>query len=220
VDGGHVGGPIVIPNAIQVVFNWSLPGGKTGHNVLYGVTPGVPAPTVAMADGLFGTINSSGTYNAMNAFLPPAVSFTGITLRSVHTANLGTFTSVGAAKAGASTTLIAMPNEVAICVSLKTGKTGPSNRGRMYLMGWDTTSVIAGNVIAPALVTAIQNWANTLIAGFSGQGMTLSIGQPARAQYTGSTGTLHPARAAGSTPVTSLLVRNNTFDSQRRRGLK
>jgi len=77
-----------------------------------------------------------------------------------------------------------------------------------------------GNIISPATMTAIQTWANTIVAALAGQGYTLVIGHVARQAYTGSTGTAHPARAAGTVVITSVTVRDNHWDSQRRRGLK
>jgi hypothetical protein len=69
-------------------------------------------------------------------------------------------------------------------------------------------------------VTSVQNWANGIPAIFTTNGLTLALGLPARSAYTGTTGTPHPARVAATLPVTSLLVRDNHWDSQRRRGLK
>jgi hypothetical protein len=90
----------------------------------------------------------------------------------------------------------------------------------MYVPGFASDAVGTGNVIGPAVLSDVQAWANTFIAVFSGQGMTLAIGQKARQEYIGTTGTLHPARDAGSVTVTSLQVRDNHWDSQRRRGLR
>jgi hypothetical protein len=48
-------------------------------------------------------------------------------------------------------------------------------------------------------------------------GFTPVIVQPARAAYTGATGTSHPARPAGSIDISAHAVRNTLWDSQRKR---
>jgi hypothetical protein len=113
-----------------------------------------------------------------------------------------------------------MPNEVALVITERTALAGRANRGRMYIPGWITASVAADNTAIPAVVTDLQAWANTVQNALNSAGYQLVIGQPARQAYTGLTGTQHPARAAGSTTVQSLQVRDSHFDSQRRRGLK
>jgi hypothetical protein len=218
-DPGMIGGPIVIPNCVQVVLNWTLADGKVGHNVMYGRAAGVPAPTPAQADLIFDALSTGAQWTALAAVLSTSTSFTGLTLRSVHTANNPLVASTHAAKAGADATQ-ALPNEMAACLTLRTAATGPSNRGRMYIPGFSVATVTAANVLSAAAVTALTNWAGTIIGAFAAGSLTLVIGQPARQAYTGSTGTLHPARTANSVTVSSVILRNNTWDSQRRRGLK
>jgi hypothetical protein len=219
LDPGAIGGPVVIPNAIQVTLRWTLASGKIGHNVLYGRTAGVPAPSVAMADALLTALTTGTPWLSFAARLSNSTALAGVTLRSVHEAGLPIFDSTGAAHPGTNAVL-ALPNEVALCVTLRTGGTGGQNRGRMYVPGYATDSVAAGNVASATVVTDTQGWANIIIPAFSGQALTLVIGQKARQEYIGTTGTLHPARPAGTVVVTSLLVRDNHWDSQRRRGLK
>jgi hypothetical protein len=90
----------------------------------------------------------------------------------------------------------------------------------MYIPGWAQATVAADNTAIAAAITDLQAWADTVQNALNGSGYQLVIGQPARQAYVGKSGTQHPARPAGSTTVQSLLVRDNHFDSQRRRGLK
>jgi hypothetical protein len=90
----------------------------------------------------------------------------------------------------------------------------------MYIPGYALTEVAAQNIINAGTVNDTTAWAAGFIGIYSAQGYTMVVGQKARGAYTGSTGTVHPARPANSVTVTQLLVRNNTWDSQRRRGLK
>jgi hypothetical protein len=218
-DPGALGGPVVVPNCVQIVFNWNLSAGKTAHNVLYGRVSGIPAPTVAQAEAIRSALTTGAAWTALLPLLAASTSFSAVTLRSVHAAGQPMVQSTGGASTGTSAAL-ALPNEVAVVATLRTAFTGPSNRGRMYLPGLAADSLLSGNVIAPGTVTALNNWVAGFTAIFAAQGYTWVIGQLARAAYTGITGTAHPARPAGSVPITSATVRNNTWDSQRRRGLK
>ena len=218
-DPGHIGGPVVVPNCVQIVLNWTQASGKLAHNVLYGRSAGVPSPTPAQADAIFSALNSGAAYTALKALFAPSSSFAGVSLRSVHTANNPIVSSTGAAVVGTAPGA-QFPNEVAAVITLRTAATGQQNRGRMFIPNWTVDSITTGNIIAATSVTALQNWANTISAAISAGGYTWVIGQPARAAYTGSTGTQHPARVATSIPVTAATVRDNHWDSQRRRGLK
>jgi hypothetical protein len=142
-----------------------------------------------------------------------------VTLTSVHQAGLPSFLSTGAMVPGAGATP-ALPAEVAICATLRTAGRGPSNRGRMFLMGFNASQAAIGNIIAPQCVTDTAAWVANIANVLTSQGLTWVIGQPARNAYTGETGTAHPARPAGSVPITQALIRDNHWDSQRRRGLK
>lgn len=218
-DPGHIGGPIVIPNCTQVVLTWSQADGKQAHNVLYARSAGVPTPSVAQAQALFAAMTTGAAWTAIQAAISTTTALQRVTLTSVHTAGQPSFDSTGAAVAGTDATA-PLPNEVAICITLRTAGRGPSNRGRMYIPGLCSDDLAAGNVILAGLLTNFGNWANGFIAIFSGQSLTWVVGNPARAAYTGITGTQHPARPAGSVPITAALVRDNHWDSQRRRGLK
>ena len=218
-DPGHIGGPVVIPNHVQIHILWSLAGGKTARNVLYGRAAGVPSPTPTQAEAIRSALTSGAAWTALAAQLSTATSLTAVNLRSVHTANQPFVPSTGSATPGTAAG-IALPNEVAVCVTLRTAGVGQANRGRVYLPGFAVSTVVVDNSFSGAVITAAQTWVQGFTSIFAGQGYTWVIGQPARQSYTGSTGTLHPARSATSIPVSSAICRDNHFDSQRRRGLR
>jgi hypothetical protein len=115
-----------------------------------------------------------------------------------------------------------LPNEVSAVITKRTGVAGRSGRGRMYMVGFATNGLGAGNVIAQALVTALQTWATSNVgAALAGSGYTHVLALMGRAGYTSPlTGRVFPPRSATSLDITSLEVRDNHWDSQRRRGLK
>lgn len=219
-DPGHIGGPVIIPNCVQVVFSWGIPGGKTAHNVLYGRSTGIPAPSVAQAQAIFSQLTTGAQWTALATHLVTTASFVSVTLTSVHSAGQPSFVSTGALVPGTNASAQALPSETALATTLRTALRGPQNRGRFYITGFGTDQMAAGNTVLGSLVTDQTAWSNTILAALSAQSYTWVIGQPARAAYTGSTGTQHPARLATSQPVTTILVRDNHWDSQRRRGLK
>lgn len=219
-DPGSIGGPVVIPFGVQVLLTWQVPGGKTGHNVLYGRAVGTPSPTVAQAQAIFSALTTGGLWTALATHLNTSTLLQSVTLTSVHSAGLPSFVSTGSAVAGSNAGL-GMPSEVALCVTLRTAGRGPQNRGRMYITGYAVDQVIAGNLVSAAAVTDTAAWANNIKGVLSSQGLTWAIGQQERAAYTGTTGTEHPARAANvNMDVSAAIVRDNRWDSQRRRGLK
>lgn len=218
-DPGHIAGPVVIPSCAQITVNWQTASGRPAHNVLYGRYSGAFAGNVAQANAIMAALTSGGPWTTLAAFLATTGGISGVSIRDVNTPNAPIITSTSAAVPGSSASP-EMPDEVSAVITLRTAFTGPSYRGRMYIPGWATNALATGNVIAAAAVTALNSWggtiANALIAGT----YTWVLGQPARAQYTGSTGRVHPARAAQSTTISQTVVRDNHWDSQRRRGLR
>jgi hypothetical protein len=218
-DPGEIGGPIQIPSCAQITINWTLSDGKLGHNVLYGRYAGGFHGTQAEANSLLTALAGSSQFSAVRAFMASSSTLSAISIRDVNVVNapIISSTSAGAPGSGAGA---ALPNEVAAVITERTASTGRANRGRIYVPNWSVDALGTGNVILAATVTALAAWGGTFISAFATQGYTLVIGQRARAAYIGATGTSHPARPAQSQAVTSLEVRDNHWDSQRRRGLK
>jgi len=218
-DGGAIGGPKVIPQAVEISLSWLLGSGKIGHNVLTARYSGAYAGTLAQANAIVTGLTTGGAWSALAAFLAPAVLLGGITMRDLGQPNQPLLVSTTNGQPGTSTGA-ELPNEVAAVITTRTAFTGPANRGRMYVPGWATNALGTGNIIAPAAVTALNNWGSTIAGVLNSQGYLWCIGHQARQAYTGSSGTQHPARAAGTVPIVSVAVRDNHWDSQRRRGLR
>jgi hypothetical protein len=222
LDPGHVAGPVIIPNACRVRLNWNLADGKVGHNVMYAQYSGTPVLSPTVAESVRQAITTGATWTSFLALLHPNCSFAGVTLLDVRSSTATEITSTGAALPGTGAGT-SVPDEVAICLTLRTANRGPSGRGRIYLMGFLASNINAtGGTVAPGTVAAITAWGNgPLLAGIASSLGPVVLGLPARAGYTSpATGRVFPARAATTVPVTAALCRNNTWDSQRRRGLK
>lgn len=221
LDPGYLPGPKIIPNTAMVRLNWSLTDGRQGHNVMYFNYTGSPALSVAMADNVFAAASTGANWNAVAAHLATTTTFTGVTLLDIRSTAGAEINSTGAPKPG-TTTGVALPDEVAVCITLRTGRRGQSGRGRIYIPGWASSAVGAGGVLAAAVVTALQTWAtSSLFVAINQNAGAPVLALPARQAYTSPiTGRNFPARDATNVPITSFQVRNNTWDSQRRRGLR
>lgn len=218
-DPGSIGGPKVVPQCAEISLLFTLESGKTGHIVLNGRYAGAYAGTVAQAGQIHTALSTGAQWTALAAFLATSTSFIGVTLRNIAAADQPILASITAPAAGSSASA-ALPSEMAAAITKRTAWTGPSGRGRAYVPGFATNALGGGNVIAAACVTALQNWANNIAGALTAAGYTHVLALPARKEYIGSTGTVHPARAASTRDVSSMSVRDNHWDSQRRRGLK
>lgn len=102
-----------------------------------------------------------------------------------------------------------LPNNVALCVSFRTGNRGRSGRGRNYVMGLteaDVTTNIVGTGRVNNAVAAYQALigAGTFVAGLQWVVVSRYINKV-------------PRGAALVQPITTALVVNSVVDSQRRR---
>jgi hypothetical protein len=220
-DGGYLPGPKIIPNACMVRLNWTLNDVKIAHNVYFANYTGTPALSAAVAETVRAGLVAGAGWTNLAAFLTTGCSLTGVTITDMRSTVATNFDSTGAATAGTGVAT-ALPDEMAAVITFRTGLRGQSGRGRMYFPGWASNAVGTGGVIAPLAVTALGAWANTNlyanIASAIGAGV---IAHPARQAYTSpATGRHFDARPAGTVPIVTVLVRDNHWDSQRRRGLK
>jgi hypothetical protein len=219
-DPGHIAGPVVIPNAVKVMPLWTLGDGKLTRNVLGGIVGSFTTASPAVAESIRAAIVANSQFGPMLSHIAPTVSFTGVEIQDIRQPNQPIYRSTGAATPGTGTGT-ELPDEVALVLTLRTAKTGPGNRGRLYQPGWDTASLGVGNVAAAAVVTALANYANSINAGMAAGGLSWGLLQPHRLGYTSPiTGRVFPERLANIAPVTNMVVRDNHWDSQRRRGLK
>jgi hypothetical protein len=218
-DPGAIGGPKVISSVAEIILYFALAGARTGKVVMHGRYVGVFNGSVAQANAILAALNTGSAAAAFLSHLAATTSLANVSIRDLGTANQGLIVSTGTGTPGTGVGN-AVPNEMAVVVTKHTALTGRANRGRMYMPGWTTASVAADNTVVPTAVTDLQTWANTVQGALNASNYIMVIAHPARQAYTGTTGTPHPARAAGSVDVTSLFVRDNHWDSQRRRGLK
>jgi hypothetical protein len=110
-----------------------------------------------------------------------------------------------------------MPVNVALVLTENLNVRGRGAKGRAYLAGWATNADAGGGVAAAAVGTAMNAFGTAVFNAITSAGFTPAVAKPARAAYTGYTGTPHLARAASYATVTTYVARDNIWDSQRRR---
>jgi hypothetical protein len=223
LDLGAIAGPRHAPGCADITLFFNLTDGKVAHIVLTGRYAGAFHGTTAECNAISAALHAGTPWTTLTPFLATGTVFSGVTIHDINPTDGSGATAVpGAVTQPGTSTGIALPSEVAAVITKRTGFSGPQNRGRMYFPGWATTALGASDVIAPAAVTALGNWATTNVgSALSGSGYTHVLAQMARAAYTSPiTGRDFPARDAGSIAITALQVRDNHWDSQRRRGLR
>lgn len=219
-DGGHIRGPLVVPQAAQITINFALIDGKVAHMVLYGRYAGTFAGTPAQATSILVALAQGTPWSTLVPFLATATNMNGVTIRNVNVADQPLISSSAGNNPGTSSGT-ALPSEVSAVITFRTAKAGRSGRGRGFFPGWATTALGTNDVITASAVTALGTWASTNIpAAFSGQGYTHVLGLPHRQAYTSPNGTPHADRPATTETITGWVCRDNHWDTMRRRGLK
>jgi hypothetical protein len=217
LDPGHDPSSVTIPQCMEVRWFYQLDDGKTGRIITHASYAGSYPGSVTLANSLFTDLSTSGPYALLNIYFNTQGSWAGIELRDLNAANQGIIQSDAPAIAGNGTGS-PLPDEVAAVATLRTALTGQQNRGRMYFPNWNTLALGAGNTIAPDAVNSLQSFINNIPVHYTANGIEMAIGHFHRLSYTGSTGRVHPERPAGTVPVTQIVVRDNHWDTQRRRG--
>lgn len=219
-DPGVDPGKHPIPNCCDFNIVWQLTDGKVARCVLAMRVAAGFTPTPTLAEQARAAITAGGVWTAFAAFLSTGTSLTGVQLRDRRLIDQPLVASTGTATPGTSPSP-ALPSEVALVTTLRTAKTGQGNRGRMFQPGWATNALGTGDVVAVAAVNAYQAWVDNIAAAMSGIGGQWGLRQPHRVPYTSPrTGAQIPERIADCPIVNAVSVRDNHWDSQRRRGLK
>jgi hypothetical protein len=213
---GYVPGPLVIPLTVQLRLNWVLPNSRTATNVLHAIVDPTFVLTQVIVDNVFDDISSDATTTTYMAFLAGTTALQFIDARDLRVAEQALIQSTGVAVSGGGSGM-ALPEEVALVCTLRSALAGRAHRGRVYLTGFDSSAIDADGHAVSGLTAAAQAWVAALSIRMEAQGLALGIGHRGHASYVNSRGDTVPAELAGTDLVTAAIVRDNVFDSQRRR---
>lgn len=221
-DGGRIPGPYNVPSVLEIRCQLVLPNSKQSFFRVEGAYASTPASIQSVATALFGSISSAWGSN-LASLCPPATAFQNVYVRDMTSYTNPIFVGTGTAVPGTSAS-VAMPVNAAIVITEQIASRGRGLKGRIYLGGFATNADAGGGVISAAAQTGLNAFCTALFNAISGQSLTPCLAQPARYQYQGVTGTVHPARGSVGPPPTgthvninSYVLRDLVWDTQRRR---
>lgn len=207
----------IIPDGVQVKVWWQFRGisafNMYGARVATGFTV-----TQATVDALATAVKTGFTSSGLKARLATTSTMGAVSVRDVRTPNKPDVLGQVSGDAG-SAVGVALPNQVAVCVSLRTDSAGVSFRGRSYIGGWPAAANAADGTITQADADAAVAWINAIKTAMTANGMALAILSPSLPTRPSSVPGKPdlPAKAAFSTLVTGVVLRDKTWDTQRRR---
>jgi hypothetical protein len=216
-DGGRIGGPVYVATAVEVDLVWNIAQNKQVRNILHGIV-GAFSPSVAISQAVYAAIIASAAWTAYKPYVNSAAQFAGVWIKDLRgPVSYPYYKSSGAATAGTGAAL-QLPPGVAACVNLSTLFAGRNARGRVYLPGLDSASMnTTTGLFLAAFQTAAQNFITAVQTALTTSSITLAVLNPARAAYTGRTGTVHAARNAAILAVNANSMERLVASSQRRR---
>jgi hypothetical protein len=213
---GYIPGPLVIPATVQVRFHWFLPNSRVATNVMHAIVPDGFVPDTIACNTIMAAVGGWTDIDTYFDFLAPTTSLLRVDIRDIRERDQAIFEGDGAAIPGTGIAN-ALPEEVALVVTLRTGLAGPAHRGRVYLCGYDSSALDADGHAVPGLTAAAKALVEQISTGMSDAGMSLGVGHRGHAEYINAKGATVLEELPGTDLVTQIRVRDNVFDSQRRR---
>jgi hypothetical protein len=214
-DGGRIPGPAAVPNVIEIACTVILPNQKTSRMTFHGAYATTPPAMATLAGALWTSLSTAWGSN-LGALMATSTSFTNVFVRDMTNVTNPVFQGTGTAVAGTGAGA-AMPVNNALVMTENVNQRGRGSKGRVYLGGWIVTADAGAGLATAAAQTAINNFGTAVANAINAQTLTPCVAQPARQQYQGVTGTVHPARGASHVAVTSYVCRDLIWDTQRRR---
>lgn len=192
------------PNCTEIVIDYLFAGAATA-NVLHAV--GTSPLTQAGADLVALAIDAIVGADAADDFTA-ANSYVGTRVRGLTLAN--DVQSAASVHAGAGIAMDrTMPNNVSLCLTMRTGSTGRSARGRFYCQPPKETQMLENNTVNAEYIVERLAFVNRLLASLA----SLTLIPCVLSRHTA--GALRPVGVAF--PITRVEARNSRTDSQRGR---
>lgn len=206
---------LVIPNGVQVRLYWTIQGQQC-FNVFGGIVAGGFTATQTIANSLGAAAKSALTSSGLGPLVRTSTVLNSVGLRDVRAANMPEYISAEASVAGTGAT-DPLPRQIALCVTLRTAMAGKSYRGRVYIGGFiEDCNSSAGEATA-ATATACTAFVTAVKDAMTAQAIQMAILSPELPQRPTAGGGTLPAKPAFATPVTAVISRNLTWETQRRR---
>jgi hypothetical protein len=217
IDGGKIKGAQPCANTVEIRVVGTASNSKQQSITVHGFFSGASPVSQALADTLWTSISTAWNSNLAPQMVP-AATIQAVHIRDMTIPTNPVFIGTGTALAGTGAPPAVAP-ENAVVLTENVTMRGRGLKGRMYLGGWANTADAGNGVISSAASTAASGFGTALFNAITGAGLTPCVAQVPRQQYQGLTGTVHAARTQGHPPVSNYTLRNNEWDTQRRRGL-
>ena len=207
-------GFVVSPNTIRVLWHLSTHGRPQLYvtHAEY-VLAGPLNPNIA--ETIFASFKSSivpGTLLNFHANF----KWTGVGVIDLRSANNQEVPSTGTELVGTSAET-PLPDQSSIVVTLRTALAGRSFRGRVYTFGYVASLVLPDGTIADPGAAAAEAVVSAMRSAITAGSGTLAIRSPALPERPSKPGGTLPAKDFAITPVTSVVVRDRIWDTNRRR---
>lgn len=206
--------PTIIDNAVQVKWLWTL-GNISAVNVTHASIAGGFTFSSATAQALFAAIAGNMGTSGLVGTWGTGVSFDKVTIRDMRTPNNAEIESTGAPLTATGSGDL-LPPQVAAVLTLRTAKAGKSFRGRIFLPGFAEDANDGQGRIIIDVINVLTLFAAALPSNYSGSGAQLAVAsrQVVDRSAGGGCAVIKPSNI---TPVTQVVIRDNRWDTQRRR---
>lgn len=219
--------PEIIPNTVRVRLLGTV-AGQGAQNTIHAIAPGGFVVNQTTANTLGAALKAAWTSN-LGAVMHTTASLVRVGLRDMRTPNAAEYLDAGAAVVG-SAAGEALPAQVALCLTLRTAKSGKSFRGRVYVGGFAEADNVPGGVASAAANTAITSWGTGISGAMTASGLTFAVASRPSEAYVENRTTTHNdgtttvkvigrgiARPGEANAVTIIQSRGAAWETQRRR---
>lgn len=218
--------PLVVTGAALVTLRWNN-GGQPMANVMAAAILPTTIVGQALANALDTGIKaaftaSQATHASNNCQL------LSVGVRDLSTANLAEYVGAGAPVAGTSVAEY-YSRQVALCITLRTSRSGQRFRGRVYLGGYTEAAIDATGNFGTGVAAAGVAFITAIGGAMTTNGLALAVLSRPAERVVVETTTFHAdgstdvqtetraARTGAITQVISIEARNSVPDTQRRR---
>lgn len=202
--------PFIAGSTFEVRIVWTNNGEDFAVNVLHYLVPPAAVGDAAAATDYAADVQAAWTASGAAAYVDTNVGIDRVGVRDIRVANQAMQEAV--VGAGGTSASDILPKGTALCVTTRTALAGRSFRGRIYQAGLaENANDANGNPVAACAAAVAAFWDDLRSVQVSGN--TWTMGVTSRVQ---NGVTLNPAV---TNAVTSLLVRDLQWDSQRRRNV-
>lgn len=192
---------IIITGTYTIRITWQLSGVDWALNVMHAQIPGGASVDQALADSWATDLGALHTSSGLSAVQPSTVALDRVGVRDVRVANQAEHEAeVGSLGLSVANLL---PRQAGIKVTTRTNLAGKSFRGGPTIPGFDEDQNNGAGQIAATASDAAEAFVAGIRTAATARGHTLAVGS---------------VTLGISTPITTQLVRDQIWDTQRRRG--